>query len=75
MNEYLPEGGLFKREENRRFTESVKALEECIEHNRTVEAVCVVCDSQHNLIVDFGFTKGMIPRVEGAIGIVDYFGI
>jgi small subunit ribosomal protein S1 len=71
MNEYLPEGGLYIKEENRRFTESVKALEECIVSGRTVEAICIVCDSNHNLIVDFGFMKGLIPKNEGAIGIDD----
>ena len=67
--DFFAEGSLITKEENRRFTESVKALEECITQNRIVEAVCVVCDSQHNLIVDFGFMKGIIPRNEGAIGI------
>ncbi|MCL2633627.1 MAG: S1 RNA-binding domain-containing protein [Oscillospiraceae bacterium] len=71
MTEYLPEGSLFKKGENRSFTESVLALEECITANRTVEAICTVCDNQHNLIVDFGFIKGIIPRNEGAIGIDD----
>jgi small subunit ribosomal protein S1 len=70
-NGFVPEGGLFIRDENRRYTESVKALEECLETGRTVEAVCIVCDSEHNLIVDFGFMKGLIPRNEGAIGIDD----
>jgi small subunit ribosomal protein S1 len=71
MNDFLPEGGLIIKEENKRFTESRKALEECAAAGRTVEAVCVVCDSQHNLIVDFGFMKGVVPRNEGAIGIDD----
>ncbi|MCL2036547.1 MAG: S1 RNA-binding domain-containing protein [Oscillospiraceae bacterium] len=71
MNDYLPEGALLIKEENRRLTESVKSLEEALASNRTVEAICVVCDSEHNLIVDFGFMKGIIPRNEGAIGIED----
>jgi len=71
MYEYLPEGGLIIKDENKRSTESVKALEECVVSGRTVEAVCVVCDADHNLIVDFGFMKGFIPRNEGAIGIDD----
>lgn len=71
MMEYLPEGELFCREDNKLYTSSKKALEECIALKRTVEAPCVVCDSQHNLIVDFGFMKGIIPRIEGAVGIDD----
>jgi len=65
----LPEGELFCREDNKYYTASKKALEECLMQNRTVEAPCIVCDSRHNLIIDFGFMKGMIPRFEGALGI------
>ncbi len=36
-----------------------------------VESVCTLCDSSHNLIVDFGFARGIIPREEGAVGISD----
>ncbi|MCL1904261.1 MAG: S1 RNA-binding domain-containing protein [Oscillospiraceae bacterium] len=71
MTEYLPEGGLIIKDENTRSTESVRALEDCIASGRTVEAICNVCDSDHNLIVDFGFIKGFVPRNEGAIGIED----
>jgi len=69
MTEFLPEGGLFKKEENR--VKSVRDLEECIESGRVIEGICSVCDNQHNLIIDFGFIKGVIPRNEGAIGIDD----
>ena len=64
-----PEGSLLKSDSNKRYTETRRALEECITSNRTIEAICVICDSHHNLIVDFGFIKGVIPRNEGAIGI------
>jgi small subunit ribosomal protein S1 len=70
-NEYYPEGSLINKDENKRLTESSAALEECITSGKTVEAICVVCDASHNLIVDFGFMKGLIPRSEGAIGIDD----
>lgn len=36
-----------------------------------IEAQAVVCDSDHNLIVDLPCGKGIIPRTEGAIGIAD----
>lgn len=71
MPEYLPEGELILKEENRKATESLRSLEECIISGKIVEAPCVVCDSRHNLIVDFGFIKGIVPRCEGAIGIDD----
>lgn len=69
MTDFLPEGGLFKRGDNR--VNSLKDLEECIGTGRVIEGLCTVCDSRHNLIVDFGFIKGIIPRNEGAIGIDD----
>lgn len=71
MPEYLPEGELILKEENRKATQSLRSLEECIASGRIVEAPCIVCDSRHNLIVDFGFIKGIVPRSEGAIGIDD----
>ncbi|MDR1755057.1 MAG: S1 RNA-binding domain-containing protein [Eubacterium sp.] len=69
MTEYLPEGELFCREDNKYRTGSKKALEELKALDITAEAPCIVCDNQHNLIVDFGFMKGLIPREEGAVGI------
>lgn len=71
MMEFLPEGELFCREENKLHIASMKSLEECRVTRRTIEAPCIICDNQHNLIVDFGFAKGMIPRIEGAVGIED----
>jgi small subunit ribosomal protein S1 len=71
IGQYLPEGGLIIKDENKRSTESVRALEECVTSGRIVEAICHVCDSEHNLIVDFGFMRGIVPRSEGAIGIDD----
>ncbi|MCL1832291.1 MAG: S1 RNA-binding domain-containing protein, partial [Oscillospiraceae bacterium] len=69
--QYLPEGALLNKPENERFIESAAALQECMANGRTVEAICSVCDASHNLIIDFGFMKGIIPRNEGAIGIDD----
>ncbi|MCL2087524.1 MAG: S1 RNA-binding domain-containing protein [Oscillospiraceae bacterium] len=69
MIEYLSEGELYCREDNKYRISSKKTLEELKLLNITAEAPCVVCDSQHNLIVDFGFMKGLVPREEGAVGI------
>ena len=71
MSEYYPEGELIGREENQKSLCSVHALEECIVTGKILEAPCIICDNQHNLIVDFGFIKGIIPRLEGAVGIDD----
>lgn len=71
MAEYYPEGELIEREENKKAVQSLHSLEENILTGRIIEAPCVVCDNRHNLIVDFGFIKGIIPRIEGALGIDD----
>lgn len=71
MSEFYPEGELISTEENRRATADEQALRDCMLSGKILEAPCVVCDSKHNLIVDFGFIKGIIPRTEGAIGIDD----
>ena len=71
MSEFYPEGELIGSEDNRRAVSSEERLRECILSGKILEAPCIVCDSRHNLIVDFGFIKGIIPRTEGAIGIDD----
>ena len=71
MSEFYPEGELIGSEDNRKAISSEEKLRECILSGKILEAPCIVCDSRHNLIVDFGFIKGIIPRTEGAIGIDD----
>ncbi len=69
MTEYLPEGFLICREENARRVRSAEELRGCIGTGEILEAPCVICDSRHNLIVDLGCMRGIIPREEGALGI------
>ncbi|MBQ5590090.1 MAG: S1 RNA-binding domain-containing protein, partial [Clostridia bacterium] len=45
------------------------SLENCFKENKIIEAKALMCDSNHNLIVDLNGIKGIIPREEGAIGI------
>ncbi len=71
MTEYLPEGELLKLPLNALHTANIAALEEIMKKEIIAEAICSVCDSNHNLIVDLGFAKGFIPKNEGAIGIED----
>lgn len=71
MTEYLPEGELLKLPSNALHTANFAALEEIMKKETIAEAICTVCDSNHNLIVDLGFAKGFIPKNEGAIGIED----
>ncbi|MEG0541226.1 MAG: S1 RNA-binding domain-containing protein, partial [Angelakisella sp.] len=66
---FLPEGSILGTAENSYYLRSITTLEEARQQGRILEARAVVCDSGHNLIVDLGFTRGIIPRSEGALGI------
>ena len=69
MFEYYPEGWNIDTPENRAATQNFSTLNDACREGRILEGRAVVCDGGHNLMVDLGFTHGMIPREEGAIGI------
>ncbi len=69
MAGYYPEGKLIGTAENLACMQSLSALAEAMHEERVLEARAVVCDWSHDLIVDLGGIKGIIPREEGAIGI------
>ncbi|HIZ16653.1 MAG TPA: S1 RNA-binding domain-containing protein [Firmicutes bacterium] len=69
MNTYYPEGWLLDSEENNSAMKSEQSLQECIAKNQILEARATLCDSSHNLHVNLGCMKGIIPREEGAVGI------
>lgn len=74
MTEYLPEGFLFGTADNDLRFKSLQTLMECKQTGKILEAPCVVCDSEHNLLVEFPDNpnvRGVIPREEGAIGIAE----
>lgn len=71
MSEYLPEGKLILTQENINILHSQQLLNEAKKEEKILEARACVCDSQHNLVVDLGIMKGVIPREDGAIGIRD----
>lgn len=69
MFEYYPEGWLIDTPENRSATQSISAVNDACRDGQILEGRALVCDSSHNLLVDLGCMKGIIPREEGAIGI------
>lgn len=71
MTNYWPEGRLIHTTQNRNLCQSVSGLLEAMRTKTILEARAVVCTQEHDLIVDFGFCQGRIPRCEGAIGICD----
>lgn len=68
---FLPEGLICESKENKRYFESLNTLYEAMAASRTLEARALVCEGNHNLIVDLGVIKGVIPREEAAIGIAE----
>ena len=69
MKDFLPEGTLLNTAENKKFMQSVATLTSASSLGVILEGVVLMCDAEHNLIVDLNFMKGVIPRQEGAIGI------
>lgn len=68
---YLPEGKLIDTQTNRCALRSVSSIHEAYLSGKILEARAVTCDGNHNLLVDLGVMKGVIPREEGAIGIAE----
>lgn len=69
MTDFLPEGCLMEKDENNMYMQCITSLSEAYREQRILEARATVCDSSHNLTVDLGCIKGIIPRREGALGI------
>ena len=69
MSGYLPEGKLILTRENIDILRSPLMIKEAMKEGKILEAKASICDSEHNLIVDLGSMKGIIPREEGAVGI------
>lgn len=69
MNVFYPEGWNGKEKKGSRFTSA--DLAEAKVQQTVLEAPVQMCDAAHNLIVNLGCMKGIIPREEGAMGISD----
>ncbi len=65
--EYRPEGTAWAEE--RKYLESEQGLLRAKEEQIILQSRCCLCDSEHNLYVDFGYMMGFIPREETALGI------
>lgn len=71
MSSFYPEGKLYKQSENKKHLSSLAALAEAQVREIVLEAPVIMCDTEHNLIVDLGCIRGVIPRSEGALGITE----
>ncbi len=66
---YYPEGWLMDTQENREALLTSGTLLEACREGKILEARALICDSEHNLILDLHGIRGIIPREEGAVGI------
>ena len=71
MNGFYPEGWMNRNVDEKKGVYAASALNEAMLKQTVLEAPVVLCDAAHNLILDLGSYKGVIPREEGAIGIAD----
>lgn len=69
MTEYLPEGSLIETVKNKNTLSSIENIKEAHKNKTVLEAMATVCTAKHDLLVDLGIMRGIIPRNEGAIGI------
>lgn len=68
---YEPEGSLINREENGLYINNPERLWEARDKKIILEARALVCDRAHNLHLNLGGMRAVIPREEGAVGIKD----
>ena len=69
MSVFYPEGWNEKERKTAKYTSA--DLAEAKIQQTVLEASVQMCDAAHNLIVNLGCMKGIIPREEGAMGITD----
>ena len=58
-------------EQNKALCRSPAGLWEALRTGAILEARAFLCTQQHDLLVDFSFCQGIIPRQEGALGVAD----
>ena len=66
---FKPEGWRIGTPENKAALQNITTLMEACNDGKILEGRALICDSSHNLVVDLGCMKGVIPREEGALGI------
>ncbi|SFC86614.1 S1 RNA-binding domain-containing protein [Ruminococcus albus] len=71
MTKYFPEGRMFNSPENKFYLQSAENMAEAMTRGLILEGHAVMCTTEHDLVVELPFGKGIIPRTEGALGIAD----
>ena len=69
--DFRPEGCIFDTALNQHYISSAEGLAEACQNGAIVEARAAVCNSSHDLVIELPCGKGIIPRIEGALGIAE----
>ena len=69
MRNFLPEGWRIDTPSNKYMISTPSTVYEAMNRGEILEARATMCDFEHNLIVELGCMRGIIPREEGAMGI------
>lgn len=65
---YYPEG--VNKSLEKKFS-SIEEVKEAIKSGEIFESKAILCDKEHNLHFDLGIIRGIIPKCEGALGIIE----
>ncbi len=68
---FYPEGHNLDTFENKAALSSPATLADAQREGRILEARAVLCNGKHDLLVNLGPIRGVIPREEGALGIAE----
>lgn len=71
MTGFFPEGSKETNLNGKRKKYTIAELASAKAKGDILEATAYMCDSDHNLLVNLGEINGVIPRIEGAIGIAE----
>ena len=71
MTGFYPEGVKEAKNGGKKKKYTLTELTLAKEKGEILEATAYMCDSDHNLLVNLGEINGVIPRVEGAVGIAE----
>ena len=69
MTSFLPEGKRLHTRSNLAALSTVEGMRAAMARSDILEARALLCDNQHDLIVELPCMRGIIPREEGALGI------
>lgn len=69
QNYYSPEGTRYALAENKEYIGSITGLKYAKENGIILEGRAVMCDSSHNLYVELGSFRGIIPREEAVFSL------